>query len=267
MLMQACDFLEEVNQLKLLLESRPELSWDKKTQFKEWTVNDVIGHLHMFDVAAGITLDSTDELRKFLKQLADERAKGATLIEYTHGWLGGCQGQELLERWYSCAKNLAERYMTADPSRRVAWGGPDMSVRSCISARQMETWAHGLAIFDLLGVERVESDRIRNIAIIGMNTFGWSFVNRNLPAPEQAPHVRLRAPSGDLWEWNAGCSSDFIDGDAVDFCRVVTQTRSLLDTNLKVTGDVAQDWMSNAQCFAGPAQSPPEPGSRFCRQQ
>lgn len=265
MLRQACDFLEEVQQLKQLLESRPEQSWDEKTQFKEWTINDVVGHLHMFDIAAGITLDGTNELREFFKLLGTERAKGVTLVDYTRDWLGGCQGQELLERWYSGAEKLAERYMTEDPARRVAWGGPDMSVKSCISARQMETWAHGLAIFDLLGVERAESDRISNITTIGINTFGWSFTNRKQTVPAQMPRVRLRAPSGEVWEWNAECSSDIVEGHAVDFCRVVTQTRNLQDTGLQVSGDVAQEWMSNAQCFAGPAQPQPEPGSRFCR--
>lgn len=39
-----------------------------------------------------------------------------------------------------------------------------MSARSCITARQMETWAHGQEIFDALGVVRRDGDRIRNVA-------------------------------------------------------------------------------------------------------
>ena len=38
-----------------------------------------------------------------------------------------------------------------------------MSARSSISARLMETWAHGQAVYDRLGVVRVDTDRIRNI--------------------------------------------------------------------------------------------------------
>ena len=41
-----------------------------------------------------------------------------------------------------------------------------MSVISSISARHMETWAHGQAIF-VLGIRRKNEDRILNIVIIG----------------------------------------------------------------------------------------------------
>ena len=57
------------------------------------------------------------------------------------------------------------KFAAADPKARVKWAGPDMSIRSSITARQMETWAHAQEVFDILGLERVESDRIRNIAI------------------------------------------------------------------------------------------------------
>ena len=35
---------------------------------------------------------------------------------------------------------------------------------------------------------------------IGVRTFGWTFVNRGLATPGPAPHVRLAAPGGDIWE-------------------------------------------------------------------
>jgi uncharacterized protein (TIGR03084 family) len=127
----------------------------------------------------------------------------------------------------------------------------------------METWAHGQEVYDLLGVERVDTDRIRNIAVLGVNTFGWTFVNRKLAVPQPVPHVRLDAPSGDVWEWNAGVESDLVAGSASEFCQVVTQVRNLADTKLRVEGEVAKRWMSIAQCFAGPAEDPPPPGTRF----
>ena len=47
-----------------------------------------------------------------------------------------------------------------------------------------------------------------------------------------------------------------ISGPALDFCLVVTQRRHIADTDLTVVGDLAVDWMSVAQAFAGP----PGPG-------
>jgi len=168
-----------------------------------------------------------------------------------------------LTRWLDCYLALGDAYGRAEPGQRVAWAGPDMSVRSCISARQMETWAHGQELFDALGQIRVERDRIRNIAVMGINTFGWSFANRGLPVPEHKPHVRLVSPSGQIWEWNEPSAENRIEGTAVDFCRVVAQTRNIQDTKLAVSGEIARSWMSIAQCFAGPAVEPPAPATRF----
>jgi hypothetical protein len=47
-----------------------------------------------------------------------------------------------------------------------------------------------------------------------------------------------------------------VSGPALDFCLVVTQRRNVDDTALVVDGDLASDWMSVAQAFAGP----PGPG-------
>ena len=140
-----------------------------------------------------------------------------------------------------------------------------MKARMFATARQMETWAHGWELYDLLDLPRPQSDRLLNIATIGVRTFGWTFTNRGLEVPSHPPHVRLTAPSGATWEWHApesGEATDTITGDAVDFCQVVTQTRNIADTSLEVRGDVAAAWMAIAQCFAGPPEDPPAPGSR-----
>ena len=262
MLTQANDFRDECDALYAVLDAAPAAAWANATQFKGWTFDDVIGHLHMFDVAANIALDGREALAGFFGQLMAGRAAGQTLTQFTRHWLGGCQGRDLLARWRDYYGVLAGRYLQLDPSLRVAWAGPDMSTRSLISARQMEAWAHGQAVFDALGLERDERDRIRNIAIMGVNTFGWTFINNRREVPSIKPHVRLTSPSGAVWDWNDPNESECVEGAAVDFCRVVTQTRNVADTSLRVTGDTARTWMSLAQCFAGPPESPPPPGSR-----
>ena len=57
--------------------------------------------------------------------------------------------------------------------------------------------------------------------------------------------------------------TDLIEGNAEDFCQVVTQVRNIMDVNLNVIGEIANEWMSIAQCFAGPPEQPPKPGTRF----
>src|SRR5262249_37588991 len=95
------------------------------------------------------------------------------------------------------------------------------------------------------------------------NTFAWSFANRDMAVPAKMPYVRLFAPSGALWEWGQADQKNCVEGSAREFCQVVTQVRNVADTNLKAVGPTAVTWMSIAQCFAGPPEDPPRPGTRF----
>lgn len=259
---QAEDFREESRALAAILDPLEEADFDQPTLFKDWTINDVVGHLHMFNVAARTTLESAGAFQAFFAPIAAGLAQGKTLLETQYPWLDGLKGRALFKAWRAEAECVADAYAAADPKARVQWAGPEMSALSSITARQMETWAHGQEVFDALGLERVEADRIRNIAHLGVATFGWTFLNRGLPVPDPAPHVRLTGPSGAVWEWNDPQPENRIEGRAVDFARVVTQVRNISDTDLRVTGDTARDWMAMAQCFAGLPEDPPAPGAR-----
>ncbi len=262
-LVQALDFRDECDALHAALENAPAEAWSEPTQFKGWTFDDVLGHLYFFDNAAEIAARSRDEIQALFRDILPASATGVSLIDYSRRWLDGCAGSALVERWRDQYQRLAAIYAAFEPGHRLAWAGPDMSARSFMSARQMETWAHGQAIFDALGIDRVEHDRLRNIAVMGVNTFDWTFKVNRRDVPAVKPYVRLTSPSGAPWEWNEPAAAERVEGSAVEFCRVVTQTRNLLDTNLAVTGDIARQWLTSAQCFAGPPESPPAPGTRF----
>jgi len=261
MLQQAYDFRDESNALWNLLEPLAEEDFKQTTLFKDWTINHVIGHLHMWNWAADTSLTDPDAFHAWSAEawpvMAEQGIRG-----YEEVWLDGLQGRKLLDTWQEYYRDMTGRFAAADPKQRVKWVGPDMSVRSSITARLMETWAHGQEVYDLLGVKRVNADRIRNIAQLGINTFGWTFANRQEEPPGPVPQVRLLAPSGEVWTWNEDNTDDIVEGAAEEFCQVVTQTRSLGDTSLQVSGPVAERWMAVAQCFAGPVETPPAPGER-----
>ena len=260
---QALDFLEDSRQLFNLLLDNPDENFKIKTQFKNWTIDDVIGHLHIFNFAANLSLKSSDEFEIFFLPINEALKKGASLLGIQKQWLNGLAGQALLEAWWREACAVSKNFEIIDPKLRLKWFGPDMSARSSITARQMETWAHGQEVFDILGKKRTENDRIKNIVHLGILTFSWTFKNRNLEPPTIPPYVQLQSPSGKIWEWNDPESSSQIQGWAVDFASVVTQTRNVLDTNLVVAGNEATQWMSFAQCFAGPPENPPKPNTRY----
>jgi uncharacterized protein (TIGR03084 family) len=180
-------------------------------------------------------------------------------------YLNDLSGPALLTAWIGGAQATAAHFASADPKARLKWVGPDMSAISSISARLMESWAHGQAVYDMLGLERTDTDRIGNIARLGVNTFGWNYQTRKMPVPDARPYVRLIAPSGAVWEYGTADDAERIEGSATEFCQVVTQTRNIADTALRVTGAVAAEWMAMAQCFAGPPNDPPAPGTRVKR--
>ena len=262
MIPQVDDLRAEGQELHHLLASLGQKDWLRVTLFKAWTIDDIVRHLHMGDTMA---LTSASDPAAFATLMADiqaRRKEGLTRTEETRRRLNGLGGPRLLKRWREILDQLCDRLSDMAPDARLKWAGPDMGVRMFTTARQMETWSHAQAIFDLLGIERPPaSPRLRNIAEIGVRTFGWAYRNRGLPVPSAMPSVHLETPFGETWDW-AGSADDSVHGDAVSFCQVVTQTRNIADTTLAVRGETARHWMSIVQCFAGPPETPPAPGTR-----
>lgn len=251
-LQQAKDLLEEGQELKQLLDSLTPDEWETATPFKDWTVNKVIQHLHGSDRAAVMSLKSREEFES-------ARTQGKVIGPIMNPTQIGAQ---LLDDWWAYFNEMCELLGNSDPNFRVPWFGPDMGVKMFTTARQMETWAHAQDIYDLKKQARNNTDRLENIAVIGVKTFGWTFANRKMEPPGPPPYIRLTSPSGAIWEFNDPSEASKVEGSAVDFCHVVTQGRNIADVQLTVVGDVAKQWMAIAQCFAGPPEDPPAPGSR-----
>lgn len=263
MLQEITDLREEGKELRALLETLGEADFQRRTQFKDWTVNDVVLHLHCSDISAAASVRDPAEYETLRAEIAERRKGGKTMIQESRERFPELRGKALLTRWWDQLEQLCDLLAKKDPSARLAWAGPGMGVRMFTTARQMETWAHGQEIYDVIGKDRVFHDRLKNIAVIGVKTFGWTFTNRKLPVPADVPYVRITGPSGEVWEWNEPTSNTSVEGDAVEFCQVVAQTRNIADTKLVVKGETAGRWMAIAQCFAGPPNDPPAKGTRF----
>jgi uncharacterized protein (TIGR03084 family) len=262
MLEEVREFLEEARSLRVLLAQMPGEAWQQPTPFKRWTAWDVVAHLSLSDQWALSTLRSREDFGAEMQRVNAALASGIPITEYTRRRFEGLDGPALLAAWSTGFEALCARFGSVDPQQRFAWFGPDMAARTFVTARLMETWAHGQDVYDLLRVPRVYNDNLRSIAFLGVKTFSFTFVNRGLTPPSIAPLVSLTAPSGAIWEYNAPSDVERIEGLASDFCHVVTQNRNVADTRLKVTGEIAQSWMRVAQCFAGKPEDPPLPGQR-----
>lgn len=260
---QADDFLAESEALADLIEPLTDEELERPTGFKGWTLNNVIRHLHVWNYAADLSLTDANAFDTFYAQVGSSVDGGLKAFEERH--LEGLGGRALVALWRDFYQQMADRFRDADPSLRVKWAGPSMSARSSITARLMETWAHGQEIYDELGVVRENADRIQNIVVLGNNTYGWTYAVRGETPPEPRPHLLLTAPSGAIWTYNPPSETHAVEGFAEEFCQVVTQVRNIADTSLRVSGANATDWMSKAQCFAGPPETPPAPGTRRTR--
>jgi len=253
-------FLEECRALDGLVGDLDAASFARVTDFYGWTVRDEVMHLMFLDE---VTLLSIEDEAGFVGLLAKIRAYQrdiGELSQFMRERYADLDRDGLVESWRSGFEALAARLAVSDPKARMKWFGPDMSIVSAASARQMEVWAHGQDLYDLFGEYRRNADRIRNICELGVRTFGWSFSNRGQAVPAAPPEVALMAPSGDRWLWNEGAAGGRISGSAEDFAAIVTQRRNLTDTALSVTGSAALHWMEIAQCFAGAPSDGPPPG-------
>lgn len=255
-------FREECDDIYALVKPLGAEALSQPTLFKAWSINDIMAHLHLWNIAVDLTLHDPDGFAELTEFAMGRMAQGSGHVAMQNAYFDDLSGPELMSTWRDYYGPMAQRFAQADPAARVKWVGPDMSVASSLIARQMEHWAHAQAIYDILGVERVNAARLRNVAHIGVTTYSWSFRVNGLEPPHHKPYVRLTAPDGEIWEWNNQQEANAVIGSATEFCQVVTQCRNVGDTTLQTIGDTARAWMGLAQCFAGGAQAPPAKGAR-----
>jgi len=259
------ELLAEYSQLASLAEALTPQQWVQKTPFYGWTPWDEIAHLCFFDETGMLAATDPKAFAADTAELVKQWGSGLEIDVIARARFGHLSGSQLVPYWRQRFERLIVALSGMEPKARLPWYGPMMSVRSFATARMMETWAHGQDIYDFMGEQRPASDRIKNIAHLGASTFGWTFINRNLPVPEPAPYIELQAPSGKNWIWNDPPSEqNYLRGSAEEFCLVVTQRRNVADTRLKYAGSAAA-WLPIAQCYAGPPEDAPAPGVRAVR--
>ena len=250
------DLLAETADLERLVSDLDTSGWATPTPAEGWDVKDQVGHLAYFDDRAR---ESMTDREAFVAH-RDEALAHPDFADRMAADSRRFDGPDTLSWFRGARAALVEVARRTDPSARVPWYGPDMSAASSITARIMETWAHGQDVADALGGHRAPTDRLRHVAFIGARALPNSYQARGRPVPDTPVRVELRAPSGDLWAFGPDDASNTVRGPALDFCLAVTQRRHPDDLDLVVQGPVAEEWMSIAQAFAGPPGSGRRPG-------
>lgn len=235
--------------------------WRRPTASPGWDVADQIGHLTYFDRAATTALRDPEAFRASVTALV-EGASREGLDAFTLSDFRAMSPDELLAAWRDARGALLDAASRAVDGVRVDWYGPAMSPSSFLSARLMETWAHGTDVADALALRLPATDRLRHVARLGVVTRRWSYVVRGEEPPSGEVRVELTGPGGEAWVWGSDEAEDVIAGPAEDFCLVVVQRRHVDDTAL-TAGELGRHWLDRAQAFAGgPSDGPAPRGAR-----
>lgn len=253
------DLLDECRELVQLCRTLPPEQWLKRSEFCGWTPWDEIAHLCYFDEAGLQSASDPDRFAQDAVDLTSRIARGDEISAVARERYDALLGPALLAHWQVINERLINVLAELDPKDRLPWYGPPMGARSFATARLMEVWAHGQDVWDVVGRRRPATSRLKHIAHLGVGTFKWTFINRKLEAPQVLPYIELTAPDEGVWTWNEPSMDNFVCGSAEDFCLLVTQRRHMNDTDLRYSGAAVKQWLSMAQCFAGPpADGPPE---------
>jgi uncharacterized protein (TIGR03084 family) len=240
----ADDLRAETESFVALLQPLREEDWELATPAEGWAIRDQVSHLAWFDDAA---VQAATDPGGYRVALAGFRSVDDLVVEAR-----GMPPAEL-RAWFGAARARSlDVFARLGARDRVPWFGPAMSGASFVTARLMETWAHGQDVADALGVTREPTARLRHVATIGFRARPYSFAVRELPEPAEPVRAELAMPDGTRWTAGPAGAAAVVRGPILDFCLVVTQRVHLSDTALELTGDPARAWMEIAQAFAGP---------------
>ncbi|GGK72219.1 hypothetical protein Sme01_08420 [Sphaerisporangium melleum] len=243
------DLRAETAELTAMIRTLGPDAWEPPAPAEGWAVRDHIGHLAWFDDAA--TTAATDP-EAFLAALPALTARGDSAVDEIAVAVRSLSPAQVFDWFRTARARSLAAFEGLDARIRLPWYGPGMSAASFVTARLMETWAHGQDVADALGIARAPTARLRHVAAICVRAMPYGFAVRGLAAPVRPVRVELTLPGGVPWTSGPAGAADLVRGPALDFCLLATQRRRLAGTALEVRGETATAWMSPAPSFAGP---------------
>jgi uncharacterized protein (TIGR03084 family) len=240
------DLAAEQDALVGVVEALDADAWFTPTPAKHWDVRDTITHLADTDEMA------LDTIRAGPRALNAVAATSASSADTTYrGVLRGrrLDGAAVLAWWRAAAAREREALGALDPSARVPWG-LGMAAPSFVTARLMETWAHGLDVRAALNVEARDTDRLAHVAWIATRALPYAYSVAEREPPPGALRVELTLPSGAVWEHGPPDAAHRITGPAGEYCRVFVQRLRRADAHgLVAEGDAAVAALEVARAY------------------
>ena len=244
----ARDWDDESSGLESILRGLAAEDWNLPTPAAGWAVRHQVAHLTWTDKALHSALTAPDDFETLRARVAADA--GAVVGDAAEAGTGVAPGA-LLDGWVAGRRLTAGAILAAEPSRRIPWFGPPMGLAAAVTARIMETFAHGQDIRDALSLSPSPSPRLRHIAHLAVAARDYSFGINGLQAPTERIRVEL-SHDAESWSWGPEDAEQFVRGDALDFALLATRRRHRDDCDVRAQGVDAVQWLSIAQAYAGP---------------
>jgi uncharacterized protein (TIGR03084 family) len=219
--------------------------WALPSAADGWTVGDQVAHLADTEEVAADTLSGGP------RAFATAVGGFGSAAEFTES---GCRRGRALSRhavvewWRRAAAVTVSRLDSADPAARVPWG-VGMSAEVFATARQMEHWAHGLDILDVLGRTVEEPDRLWRVAELGLATLPYAFaIARVRRPPGHTLRLVLTDRAGTTRVLGPPEATDQVEGGLLDWCRVAVR-RHRGGPALGTTGPLAALAVRHARAY------------------
>jgi uncharacterized protein (TIGR03084 family) len=240
------DLAAEQQSLLDVLRSLEADDWLRPTPARGWDVRDTVSHLADTDEMAIATATGCPGS---LNARADVSASGEDVT--FRGVLRGRRGSgRHVYAWFEASTAaLREMFLAIDPNERVPWG-IGMRPPSLVSARLMETWAHGLDVYAAVGAQPVDTDRLAHVAWLATRALPYAYTVAGRRPPGDPIRVELTLPSGAAWSSGPADAANRITGSAGEYCRVFVHRLSATDAStLHAEGDAAADALRVARAY------------------
>ena len=165
MFQQPFDFRDESESLYQVLATLSDADFERTTQFKSWTVHDVVSHLHAWNWAADLALTNPAGFDEFRSKFLAEIGKGRRIRAVETDWLDGAKNRARLEQWRAfylatlggaASLYLDDRIGNFDPGKEADFVVLDPAATPLMARRvaRTETLAEKLFALMILGDDR-----------------------------------------------------------------------------------------------------------------
>lgn len=238
------DLIDEGDSLAAIMAAANADDFARATFCPGWTVLHQLSHLEWTDSQLARAIIDPEGFTSDAANMPGRRVDEAAQVGSARS------ADECLRAWDTSRHRLIDTVRRQPDSTRVPWFGPPMSLATAVTARIMETFAHGHDIADALGAAVEPTDRLRHVATLAWKARSYSFSVHGLRAPTSELRLDVRGVDGDVWSWGSESAENRVTADAYDFALLATRRRTRVESRVSAVGADAQRWLEVVQAFA-----------------